>query len=206
MRRPSLLVSTTPILLAALVFAVAPATPAYANATITIVNKNTAGVGFNDPTPVAPVGGNAGTTLGQQRLIAFQAAADIWAATLDSNVPIEIIATFEPLPCTATGATLGSAGTIFIWDNFTGAAPFPGAEFPFTWYHQALANKRTGFQLNTTVSCSNTGNPCTTDADCPASPPNIAAGFCTTADLRARFNVNLGNPGCLTGILWYLGL
>jgi hypothetical protein len=25
-------------------------------------------------------------------------------------------------------------------------------------------------------------------------------------DLRARFNVNLGNPGCLTGTGWYLGL
>ena len=29
-----------------------------------------AGVGFNDPTTVAPVGGNTGTTLGQQRMIA----------------------------------------------------------------------------------------------------------------------------------------
>jgi hypothetical protein len=30
------------------------------------------GVGFNDPTPATPVGGNIGTTIGQQRLIAFQ--------------------------------------------------------------------------------------------------------------------------------------
>jgi hypothetical protein len=57
--------------------------------------------------------------------------------------------------------------------------PFPGAEFPDTWYHQALANKRAGMQLNT-------------DTD--------------HADIRARFNVNLGNPGCLTGVGWYLGL
>jgi len=201
MRRPSLLISTTPILLAALVFAVAPATPAYANATITIVNKNAPGVGFNDPTPVAPVGGNAGTTLGQQRLIAFQAAANIWGATLDSNVPIQIIATFEPLSCNATSATLGSAGTIFIYSDFSGVAPFPGAEFPATWYHQALANKREGAQLNPTPICiNNIGNACTTDADC-------AGGvFCTNADLRARFNSNIGNAGCLTGIFWYLGL
>src|SRR5258706_3881014 len=154
MRRPSFLVSTSSILLAALVSAVAPATRAHAAATITIVNKNAPGVGFNDPTPVAPVGGNAGTTLGQQRLIAFQAAAGIWGATLDSNVPIQIIATFEPLSCNATSATLGSAGTIFIWDNFPGVAPFPGAEFPFTFYHQALANKRAGVQLNTQTTCS----------------------------------------------------
>ena len=48
------------------------------DATITIVNKDPVGVGFNDPTPAAPVGGNAGTTLGQQRLNVFQAAAAIW--------------------------------------------------------------------------------------------------------------------------------
>jgi hypothetical protein len=177
MRRTSLLISTTPLLLAALVFAIAPATPAYANATITIVNKNAPGIGFNDPTVVAPVGGNAGTTLGQQRLIAFQAAADIWAATLDSNVPIQIIATFEPLTCTATSATLGSAGTIFIC-NF-GRALFPGAEFPH-WYtgagQQAVRN-----QLNTTPPAARTR---------PAAPPTPTAGPASLhyADLRARFN------------------
>src|SRR5262245_50994462 len=104
--------------LAALVLALAPASPAYAAANIIIVNNNGPGVGFNDPTPAAPVGGNPGTTIGQQRLIAFQAAADIWGAILDSNVTIKILAQFQPLNCTAQGATLGSAGTIFIWSNF----------------------------------------------------------------------------------------
>ena len=55
-----------------------------------IININAPGIGFNDPTPVAPVGGNTGTTLGQQRLIAFTYAASIWSARLDSNVPIVI--------------------------------------------------------------------------------------------------------------------
>ena len=32
-------------------------------ANVTIQNTNLAGVGFNDPTPVAPVTGNPGTTL-----------------------------------------------------------------------------------------------------------------------------------------------
>src|SRR5882724_2888468 len=142
MRRPSLLVSTTPILLAALVFAVAPATPAYANATITIVNKNAPGVGFNDPTPAAPVGGNAGTTLGQQRLIAFQSAADTWGATLTSTQTIVIRASFEPLTCTANAAVLGSAGAFNIWRDFVGAAKAN------TWYPQALANKLSGTNLS----------------------------------------------------------
>jgi len=160
---------------AVLVFA--GASSAFAGAQITIVNGNAAGVGFNDPTAAAPVGGNTGTTLGQQRLIAFQEAADIWGGTLDSNVEVRILATFEPLTCTATAATLGSAGTISIFSDFPGAPPFPGSEFPNTWYHGALADKRAGFDLD------------------PGSP-----------DIRARFNVNLGNAGCLTGIGWYLGL
>src|SRR5689334_17892025 len=76
--------------------------PAQAAATIVIVNLNAPGEGFNDPTPAAPVGGNTGTTLGQQRLNAFQHAADIWGATLTSSVPIRIGASFVPLACTAT--------------------------------------------------------------------------------------------------------
>ncbi len=37
-----------------------------------IVNINAPDVGFNDPNAGAPVGGNPGTTLGQQRLISFR--------------------------------------------------------------------------------------------------------------------------------------
>lgn len=111
---------------------------AHAGATITIVNGNAAGEGFNDPTPLAPVGGNAGTTLGQQRLIAFQHAADIWAGTINSSVPIRIGASFVPLSCTESSAVLGSAGANDIF------ADFPGAPKPNTWYPSALASKLAG--------------------------------------------------------------
>jgi hypothetical protein len=94
---------------AALVGALAAA-PLAASARITIVNANQAGVGFNDTTAAAPVGGNTGTTLGSQRLNAFQRAAELWGALLDSDVEIRIKATFEPLECTATTGTLGAAG------------------------------------------------------------------------------------------------
>jgi hypothetical protein len=188
-----------PIALLAFALAVLPATPAFANATIIIDNNNAPGVGFNDPTAVAPVGGNPGTTLGQQRLNAFQFAADVWGATLDSNVPIHILASFEPLSCNATAATLGSAGTIFIFANMPPNGTFPGAEFPNTWYSQSLANKRSGFQNNPQPICLNNGNACSSNAQCGTNQ------ICTNAEIRARFNVNLGNPGCLTGIPWYLG-
>jgi hypothetical protein len=111
---------------------------AQAAATITILNTNEAGVGFNDPTPLAPVGGNAGTTLGQQRLIAFQHAADIWGATLASTVAIRVGASFVPLSCTANSAVLGSAGANDIFSDF------PGAPKAATWYPSALASKLAG--------------------------------------------------------------
>jgi hypothetical protein len=146
---------------------------AHGAATITIVNGDPAGVGFNDPTVVAPVGGNAGTTLGQQRLNAFQSAANIWGATLTSTVPITILATFEALTCTATSAVLGSAGATNVFSDF------PGATFAATWYPYALSNKLLG-------------------VDALAPTPS--------AQIRARFNVNLGQPTCLAGTPFYLGL
>lgn len=145
---------------------------AQAAATIVINNTNAAGVGFNDATPVAPVGGNTGTTLGQQRLIAFTYAANIWGATLTSSQPIVINAKFSALTCTATSAVLGSAGATSVFRDF------PSAPLPATWYSYALANKLAGAYLGTVG----------------------------TAQINANFNVNLGNPGCLTGSPFYLGM
>ena len=102
-----------------------------------IVNINAPGVGFNDPAPAAPVGGNTGTTLGDQRLIAFAHAARIWSERLDSNVPIRIRAQFTPLGA----GILGSAGPVAV------ASDFPNAPWPGTQYHIALANKLAGGDL-----------------------------------------------------------
>ncbi|MEO8459168.1 MAG: PA domain-containing protein [Dokdonella sp.] len=121
-------------LLASAVVASLAATAASA-ATFTIINNDAAGVGFNDPTVVAPVGGNTGTTLGQQRLNVYADAAAIWGAALPSNVDIRVRAQWTALTCTATSAVLGSAGSNSIFRDF------PGAEFPSTWYGGALADK-----------------------------------------------------------------
>jgi len=121
----------------------ASAAGAQAAATIVIVNQNAAGVGFNDATPAMPVGGNPGTTLGQQRLNAFQRAADIWGATLTSDVTIRIGASFVPLSCTASSAVLGSAGANEIWSDF------PNAPRAATWYPAALASKLAGEDIAT---------------------------------------------------------
>jgi hypothetical protein len=119
----------------------AVSTTSQAAATIRIVNANDPGVGFNDPTPALPVGGNPGTTLGAQRLIAFQRAADIWGANLNSDVEVRVDAAFEPLDCDATGAVLGAAGASEIY------ADFPGAPRSATWYPSALASKLAGFDV-----------------------------------------------------------
>src|SRR5690242_4555929 len=79
-------------------------------ATIQILNIDEPGIGFNDPTPAAPVGGNAGTTLGEQRQIVFAFVADFWGRRLRSDVPIQVLATFQPLQCSSTSGVLGAAG------------------------------------------------------------------------------------------------
>jgi hypothetical protein len=156
----------------AAVFAVCAAAQA---ATLEIFTDDAAGVGFNEQTAAAPVGGNAGTTLGEQRRIVFEHAANIWGRKLRSDVPIWIWARFSPLPCTSTSGVLGSAGA---WNVFS---DFPNGR-PATWYPGALANKLVGSRLN--------ANPDFTDS----------------ADLRASFNGDLGKPGCLDGLSFYLGL
>ena len=157
-----------PVLVAGLLLA-GPASHVTA-ATINIINLDGAGEGFNDPTPAAPVGGNPGTTIGQQRLNCFTRAATIWGAILDSNVPINIQAAFNPLSCNATSAVLGSAGPITV------SANNPAFEFQGFWYHQALANKEAGVDVD---------------------PGNN--------DINAQFNSSLGQAGCLTGSGWYYG-
>lgn len=159
----------------ALVAALSLAFPALATK-ITIVNKDTAGVGFNDTTARAPVGGNNGTTLGAQRLNVFKYAADFWSSQIDSPVEILVQASFEAKACTSTTATLGSAGTRYIFSDFKGA-PRAG-----TWYSSALANKLAGEDLN---------------------PPSSDD---TGEDIQASFTTALDDGSCAFPKKWYYGL
>ena len=148
-------------------------------ATIEIASRDSAGVGFNDMTPAVPVGGNPGTTVGQQRLYVYRYVADIWEKALDSNVTIKVSAGWEALTCTASSAVLGSASAWNIWHDFAGSTPG-------TWYPQALANKLSGVNLSdeTLDDGSGYGN----------------------VDIKTQFNVNLGSAGCLDGVGFYLGV
>jgi hypothetical protein len=115
----------------------------YAHAvTITIQNVDVVGEGFNDNTPVAPVGGNTGVTLGEQRMQVFQKAAQIWGQALSSNAPVVVEANFDGLFCDAGSAVLGGAGPINL------SANFPNAPQVSIWYHIALANALAGFDTD----------------------------------------------------------
>ena len=109
--------------------------------TITPVNMDAPGAGLNDPTAAAPVGGNPGTTVGEQRQIAYQFAADLWEVILDSSVETKVQASFTSLSCTATSGVLGSAGTKTVWSDFANGVPG-------TWYGNALANALAGTDLS----------------------------------------------------------
>lgn len=110
---------------------------------IIIVNNDGPGIGFNDPTPAAPVGGNNGTTRGQQRLNVFLRAAERWSSMLDTNVDIRAQASFAPIPgCTAESAVLGQAAP-WRWKH-----SFANAPQADVWYPVALANKFAGVDLH----------------------------------------------------------
>lgn len=131
------------VALAALAVSVSLGAQSSQAATINIINMDGPGEGFNDTTPVTPVGGNPGTTLGQQRLNAFTYAANLWGSRLASAVTIDVEAAMDPLFCNATSAVLGSAGATTVHRDFSGA-PQSGV-----WYCQALANSLAGSDLST---------------------------------------------------------
>jgi hypothetical protein len=107
-------------------------------ASIVIQNGDGPNEGFNDTTSAVPVGGNPGTTLGEQRLYVFQEAANIWGQVLNSSVSVIVEANFDVMSCGATSAVLGGAGPIYV------VRDFPNAPLANTWYHVALGNALAG--------------------------------------------------------------
>jgi|GEM_PF-2301119 len=101
------------------------------------------GSGFQDRTPVEPVGGNPGTTLGEQRRRAMERAFADWSKRLDSDVPIEVAFELEALGCMNGGVVLGGAAPVSAFGDV------PGGE-PGMFYVSALANSLAGRDLDPT--------------------------------------------------------
>ena len=125
------------------------------NATSISLNMlNETNEGLNDNTIVTPIGGNIGTTLGQQRQNVIHFAARLLEQIIDSNIPITIDAEFDSLSCTASMATLGFGGPSTV--HFGNAS----SNYPFanTYYVQALANNITGNDLSSSSDITLTFN------------------------------------------------
>ncbi|SIT20287.1 hypothetical protein SAMN05421686_11824, partial [Thalassolituus maritimus] len=109
-----------------------------AQAEIVFVNSDEANEGLNDLTPVEPVGGNSGETIGQQRAIVLQAAADIIEDALDISAPLEISIDFKSLTCTtssdgSTSAILGVAGPTGIATDIASRTFTPNSLYNHLW-------------------------------------------------------------------------
>lgn len=100
------------------------------------------GKGLSDDTPVQPVGGNPGRTLGAQRRMLIDRALGIWSKQLESSVPIKVLVTFTSMRCTETLATLGGArpGSFF-------RLPDPANPATRLAYPSALADRIAGTDL-----------------------------------------------------------
>jgi hypothetical protein len=155
-----------------------------ANAAYNIVGSPKGFKDLGPPDPASTIGGNTGATLGAQRLIAAQYAADLWADLVSSKVPILVDARFDApnsehpdttdpfnsLDCTKNPPVIATAEPTSYHGNF------PKKPRPNNWYPQALANSLTGKDLS------------------------------TASDIRAYFNSSVGTSECLPDKGWYYGL
>ncbi|MEE2777181.1 MAG: hypothetical protein VYE73_10545 [Acidobacteriota bacterium] len=99
-----------------------------------------ADVGFNDPSPVSPVTGNPGTTVGEQRLNVLEAAGRDWLNRLVSMPDIRVDAAWESLECEESEGVLAFASpTLVFRDPALLAAPN-------VWYSWAQTNAFLGFE------------------------------------------------------------
>ncbi len=149
-------------------------------ADIKLLNQDPPGVGLNDTTPATPVGGNTGTTRGEQARIAYQYAMDIWGGVLESSQTVNVYASFAPLACTAGSGVLAQAGPNWIFQLTSGGVS--------RRYGSPLADALTGLDLYSYFDL------------------ETAYGVADPGDIFSAFNGDLGKPGCLDGQSWYFGL
>jgi len=80
--------------------------------------------GFNDPTPVSPVGNNPGTTLGAQRLNTVNFILGTWGGLLDNDETVRVAVLTDDLFCSASqGAVLAAAGAYCVVTDSDTAYP-----------------------------------------------------------------------------------
>ena len=98
-----------------------------AQAEITILNSDNPNEGLNDTRAATPVGGNSGSTIGEQRLNVFERAAEILNASLDVTAPVKVQAAFNSMSCNSREGELGYAGPEGIEYSLEGQSAIPHA-------------------------------------------------------------------------------
>ena len=146
-------------------------------ATFDLRSNDPVGAGMNDPTPVAPVTGNPGTTLGEQRFNVLSAAVRDWGNRVASDVEIVVNTDWLSLDCEPTRGALAAAGPAFVLRDFDQAPKIS------TWYVAAVANALLGFDLRTLF------------------PPGTEI---PEEDVSVLINEDVGTAGCLTPLSWGL--
>jgi hypothetical protein len=108
---------------------------------IEVTYRDAANTGFFDTTATSPVGSNNGTTLGEQRRIAFEYAASRWAAQIAGNVPVKISAGWSTTAPANGSITLANAGPVNYFRNGSAVTGLPRNN---TYYPSALVDQMVG--------------------------------------------------------------
>jgi len=139
---------------------------------------------WTDTTVATPIGGNNGTTLGQQRKNALTKATEELVTQLGIQTTVTVQACGAHLGGTDKSATLAHAGaTSFFYDE----PQFPSPPLPqkYTWYPSTAATRLNGSSL-----CGFAGGPCDTKSN---------------DEIAATFNMDIGSSTVLGGENFYLG-
>ncbi|MHB8446545.1 MAG: hypothetical protein ACYC7G_06135 [Rudaea sp.] len=142
---------------------------------------------WTDPTPATPIGGNSGTTLGQQRQNALAYAANELVAQLGIPTAVTVQACGAHLGGDNNSATLAHAGaTNLFFDDPQN--PLPTLPKKYTWYPATAATRLSGTGL-CGISGGNNGQCAPSDND----------------EIQAVFNMDIGTAKVLNGEQFYLG-
>jgi len=139
---------------------------------------------WTDSTPATPVGGNNGTTLGQQRKNALTYATQQLVQQLQIPTTLNVHACGAHLAGDSNSAILAHAGpTSYFFDE----PKFPINALPkkYTWYPAAAAARQNGTSL-----CGVVGGPCDEESN---------------AELEITFNEDIGQSTVIGGENFYLG-
>lgn len=114
-------------------------------AELAVFDLDPPGTGFTDPRPFGGAPGNPAATLGEARVNLFDAVLGAWGTALASDVPVDVLVSWLPLPCQAGfGAVLAGAAPLFVVaTEDEGVLPFAD-----TWYHVALGEALAGEDIS----------------------------------------------------------